>query len=188
MSLQPAGPPEQLSPSGCSWNNLGQGEAQTACHGTQSFHPDLRDSPVLPEVYQKWSNKQRCRWLYPELGVIVTVLAGPLQVHVGALADFVDGLSLAGNTLQGHDRDSSPLDEHLGKQEAPSGGLRGWGARIQTPKQQAAIPAPGSPSRSFSAPAHSVLRGQQTGISKGSQVRLQLLQFSYAGRGELFCH
>lgn len=57
----------------------------------------------------------------------MTVLAGALQVHIGALADLVDRLSLAGNTLQGHDRDSSPLDEHLGRQEAPSEGL--------TPKQ-----------------------------------------------------
>lgn len=53
----------------------------------------------------------------------MTVLAGALQVDVGALADLVDRLSLAGNTLQGHDRDSSPLDEHLGRQEAPSEGL-----------------------------------------------------------------
>lgn len=54
----------------------------------------------------------------------MTILAGPFQVDVGALADFVDRLSLAGNTLQGHDGDSSPLDEYLEKQEAPSGDLR----------------------------------------------------------------
>lgn len=54
----------------------------------------------------------------------MTVLAGPLQVDVGALAHFIDRLSLAGNTLQGHDRDSPPLDEYLGKQEAPSENLR----------------------------------------------------------------
>jgi len=54
----------------------------------------------------------------------VTVLAGPLQVDVGALANFIDRLSLAGNALQGHDWDSPPLDEYLGKQEAPSEDLR----------------------------------------------------------------